>query len=99
MIQPKLHTNWKLIVFFMLSFQFCVFAQQVSALQNGIKGIWTQNTADNLDLKKWEAQWIWMQEHIASDVMLARRSFDLKELSKEAILRISASSKYELSNF
>jgi alpha-L-rhamnosidase len=96
MIQPKLHANWKLIVFFTLGFQFCVFAQQVSTLQNGVQGIWIQNSSDKIELKKWESQWIWMPENIESDVMLARRSFDLKELPTKAILRISASSKYEL---
>lgn len=96
MIQYNLNTNWKLIVFFTLGFQFCIFAQQVSALKNGVKGIWTQNSSEIIDLKKWEAQWIWMPEHIESDVMLARRSFNLEELSNKAILRISASSKYEL---
>ncbi|MBG7630579.1 MAG: alpha-L-rhamnosidase N-terminal domain-containing protein, partial [Bacteroidetes bacterium] len=96
MIQTKLNKAWKLIVIFTLGFHYCVFAQQVSTLQHGIKGIWTQNTAEKIALEKWEAQWIWMPDNIESDVMLARRSFDLKELSKEAILRISASSKYEL---
>jgi len=96
MIQPKLHTNWKLLVLFTIGFQFCVFAQQVSELQNGVQGIWTQNASENSALKKWEAQWIWMPDNIQSDVMLARRSFNLKELPKKAILRISAASKYEL---
>lgn len=96
MIQHKINTNWKLLVFFTLSFQFAVLGQQISELQNGIQGIWQQNYSENQNLKEWKAQWIWMQDSIQSDVMLARRSFKLDELSGEAILRISASSKYEL---
>ena len=37
-----------------------------------------------------------MPKSIQSDVMLARRSFTIEDIPEEAILRISASSKYEL---
>jgi len=83
-------------VFFTLGFQFTVLGQQISELQNGIQGIWQQNSSQKISLKKWEAQWIWMPDNIQSDVMLARRSFNLNEIPNEAILRITASSKYEV---
>ena len=96
MIQHKINTNWKLLVFFTLGFQFAVLGQQLSELQNGIQGVWQQNYTENLNLKEWKAHWIWMPDNMQSDVMLARRSFTIKGLPNEAFLRISASSKYEL---
>ena len=96
MLQDQIKTNWKLIVFFILCLQFASLGQQISELQNEITGIWTQNTSEKISLEKWEAQWIWMPKSIQSDVMLARRSFTLEDIPEEAILRISASSKYEL---
>lgn len=96
MLQDQIKTNWKLIVFFTLCLQFASLGQQISELQNEITGIWTQNTSEKIFLEKWEAQWIWMPKSIQSDVMLARRSFTIEDIPEEAILRISASSKYEL---
>lgn len=96
MNQKNLNTNWKLVVLLLFSLQFGVFGQQISILQHGVKGVWTQNTLENSALKKWEAQWIWMPQIIPSDVMLARRSFILNKITSAALLRISASSKYEL---
>lgn len=97
MTKNTLNTNWKLMLcFFTLSFQLVILGQNVSKLPYGVHGIWSKNTSDKIPLKKWEAQWIWMPENIQSDVMLARRSFNLNEIPNEAILRISASSKYEL---
>ena len=59
-------------------------------------GIWFQpHELNNLDFE-WQAQWIWLNEKISSDVMLARRSFDLDELPEHAQLRITATSQYQL---
>jgi alpha-L-rhamnosidase len=96
MVQDKIKANWNLTVFFILGFQFASLGQQISELQNEIMGIWSQNTSKKVSLEKWKAQWIWMPESIQSDVMLARRSFNLEDMPEEALLRISASSKYEL---
>ncbi len=59
------------------------------------KGIWQQPN-DELQFKKWQAQWIWMNDSIASDVLLARKTFKLPSLPENAILRITASSQYQL---
>jgi hypothetical protein len=46
---------------------------------------------ENID---WKAQWIWMED--TSDVMLARKSFQLKKLPETANIKITASSQYQL---
>ncbi len=96
MINKLRYPNWKLIVFFAIGFQFFVFAQKKSQLPNGVKGLWTLDSSAGEMNSNWKAQWIWMPENEESDVMLARRSFDLSEKPNTSKLRISASSKYEL---
>jgi len=44
----------------------------------------------------WQAQWIWMAQDEASDMMLARRTFTLSTLPEQTQLSITASSRYEL---
>jgi alpha-L-rhamnosidase len=44
----------------------------------------------------WQAQWIWMAQDKASDMMLARKTFQLSALPEQAHLAITASSHYEL---
>ncbi len=85
----------KILLIFTLCCQIGLFGQQVSNLQNGVKGFWTTNSEEIYKIN-WQAQWIWMPDKIENDIMLARRSFNLTEIPKSSILRISASSKYEL---
>jgi alpha-L-rhamnosidase len=59
------------------------------------QGIWF-SPADELMAYDWDAQWIWLEDTIDSDVMLARRSFELAELPEQAQLRITASTQYQL---
>jgi alpha-L-rhamnosidase len=47
-------------------------------------------------LQPWQAQWIWFDEELPSDVMLARQTFALASLPSNAWLRITASSQYQL---
>jgi hypothetical protein len=44
----------------------------------------------------WKAQWIWLPESESSDMMLARKTFDLANVPEDASLSITASSRYEL---
>ncbi|MFT6806973.1 MAG: alpha-L-rhamnosidase [Saprospiraceae bacterium] len=44
----------------------------------------------------WQAQWIWMHDSIANDVMLARREFQIENAIEKAELLITASSQYQL---
>jgi len=79
-----------------MSLQQHVFGQDISTLENGVQGIWSTD-ASKINLQHtWKAQWIWMPDSIQSDVMLARRSFMLHKIPSTALLRITASSKYEL---
>ena len=49
----------------------------------GITGIWLQPEEKEDPNFNWNSQWIWMDESTNSDVMLARRTFDLSENPKE----------------
>lgn len=44
----------------------------------------------------WQAKWIWTDESLPTDVLLARRKFQLAQIPKEARLLISASSQYQV---
>lgn len=44
----------------------------------------------------WQAQWIWLEEEAPSEVMLARRVFELPAIPARAELRITASTQYQL---
>jgi len=65
-------------------------------LTSGVKGIWIHPNEREDTSFTWRAQWIWLDEGTSSDVMLARRFFELTERPEKALLRISASSKYQL---
>jgi len=60
-----------------------------------IKGIW-YGPNDEVPDFKWQAQWIWMDDSILTDVMLARKIIDLSAIPDEALLRITATSQYQL---
>jgi hypothetical protein len=61
-----------------------------------VKGTWQSADAPEAPSFAWRAQWIWMDEDVDSDRMLARRSFELPGAPEEARLRITATSQYEL---
>jgi alpha-L-rhamnosidase len=65
-------------------------------IRPGVMGIWCTAGADGSTTASWQAQWIWMNDNVRSDVMLSRRTFELSTLPKEARLRITATSQYEL---
>jgi len=44
----------------------------------------------------WQAQWIWMAQDETSDMLLARKIFNLSEILEQAHVAITASSVYEL---
>ncbi|MCA0932464.1 alpha-L-rhamnosidase N-terminal domain-containing protein [Lutimonas saemankumensis] len=69
---------------------------QISELPQEVQGIWSVSDSINFTNQDWRARWIWLPHHIDSDVMLARRSFNLNEIPSNSELGITASSKYEL---
>lgn len=74
---------------------FCTRAQ-VSPYPNQISGIWMQPNDSEPETFEWKAQWIWLEEKLEADVLLARRTFTCYQIPEKALLRITASSKYEL---
>ncbi|GGZ87273.1 family 78 glycoside hydrolase catalytic domain [Algibacter mikhailovii] len=87
---------WKLIVLCTFCLHFSGFGQEVSDLENGVKGFWSADAFETHFLNDWKAQWIWMPENVENDVMLARQNFNIENEPISTKLRISASSKYEL---
>lgn len=65
-------------------------------IRPGVKGIWLQPHEKETPDFKWEAQWIWLDDALDMDVILARRTFHLNEIPYHAVLRITASSHYQL---
>ncbi|MCK5279791.1 MAG: alpha-L-rhamnosidase N-terminal domain-containing protein, partial [Cyclobacteriaceae bacterium] len=102
MMKPKIklingEMSMKLTILVCTLINICctTFAKEMK-IRQGVTGIWFQPNEHEDSSFIWQSQWIWLDENIESDVMLARRFFELTEAPKEAILRITASSKYQL---
>lgn len=78
-----------------LLFFFALFATEME-ISPKVKGIWLKPNEQENPSFSWKAAWIWPDEKIESDVLLARRTFQLDKVPNEAILRITASSQYQL---
>lgn len=65
-------------------------------IKEDIKGIWYQPGETEDASFFWNASWIWVDEKIESDAILARRIIQLKKIPQKAVLRITASSQYQL---
>jgi len=65
-------------------------------IRPSVRGIWRPANAEKSTTAPWRAQWIWMKDDVDSDMMLARRSFELSRVPEKARLRITATSRYEL---
>jgi hypothetical protein len=74
----------------------CEAGETAMEIRPGVKGILCTDGADESPTTSWQAQWIWMTSDVDSEVMLARRSFELPAAPEEARLRITATSQYEL---
>jgi hypothetical protein len=80
---------------FLIVFCLPLLASQ-SEICSGVKGIWLQpNEKESPDFN-WKARWIWLDDALDMDVMLARKTFHLNEIPNHAVLRITASSQYQL---
>ena len=58
-----------------------------------VKGIWC-SPEKPIPTMDWKAQWIWLSEE--SPMMLSRKSFELREPPRKAVLKITATSQYKL---
>ena len=84
-----------LTLFVSFLFTMVVLATEME-IRPGVTGIWLQPEEKEDPHFRWNSHWIWMDENTNSDMMLARQVFDLSETPKEAVIRITASSKYQL---
>ena len=97
----EISKSMRLILFLFLFFLHQSYiAQEITAHENEVhpkvKGLWyTDPISLNKDIN-WKAHWIWMDEEIKSDVMLARHSFDIDQSPRQIHLLITASSQYQL---
>ena len=55
-----------------------VFATEMD-IRPGVKGTWLKPNETEATDFHWKANWIWLDEGSASNVMLARRTFELYE--------------------
>jgi len=69
---------------------------QENLLNNGVIGKWNPHTTSNWKEHLSLGQWIWLPKNIHSNLLLARKTFDLEAVPNKMHLAISASSKYEL---
>lgn len=76
------------ILSFVLAFHFLMVSSQTGNIWYGAN--------EQVPKYEWKAQWIWMNDSIASDVMLARKTFEVSDIANEALLRITATSQYQL---
>ncbi|GAB1308910.1 hypothetical protein KH5_15930 [Urechidicola sp. KH5] len=91
-----LKTPFKLIVTSVVISFFYNTNAQISNLPNNVKGVWKLPGETEAKNFKWSAHWIWLPNKDNATVMLARKKFKLTEEPKQTTLRITASSKYEL---
>ena len=67
-----------------------------SVLPGKVVGIWCSPTEQEDTMFTWQAKWIWVDHHSDADAIFARKSIHLEKLPKRALLRITASSLYQL---
>ena len=68
---------------------------QESKVLSDKTGLWFQ-PHETPNLRPWQAHWIWADEVLSVDMVLARKSFELKDIPQKAQLYITASSQYQL---
>lgn len=83
-----------LIMFAMFFLDISMCGQKISNGED-VWQYWYPNSEEEEPVE-WEAQWIWVKEESQSDILLARRTFELDAVPEKAMLRISASSIYQL---
>ncbi|MFY0651627.1 MAG: family 78 glycoside hydrolase catalytic domain [Cyclobacteriaceae bacterium] len=100
LLRKRTHRTVDLVSLFALCFLFgSISSFDLNAtdmqVREGVSGTWYKPDED-APKYNWGAQWIWLDNQIESGVLLARRNFDLELVPEEAVLRITASSKYQL---
>lgn len=85
----------RFIFLFFLALTGLVTFSQSENITSKKEGMWF-NPNQQVPKYEWQAQWIWMNDSVTSDVMLARKTFKISEIANEALLRITATSQYQL---
>jgi len=67
-----------------------------STINEKVTGIWYKSNEAESPSFEWNAAWIWADEKLETDAIFARQTIQLDELPLKAILRITASSQYQL---
>jgi hypothetical protein len=65
-------------------------------LNEKVNGIWFGPNETDIPVQSLDASWIWVNEDIEAHTILARKTFSLYEGFKKVVLRITASSQYQL---
>lgn len=66
-----------------------------SAVSDSVEGTWIK-PGESDSTFRWKAAWIWLNDSIDNHAMLARYEFDIGEGPLSAIVRITASDRYQL---
>ena len=67
-----------------------------TAINEKVSGTWLKpNEAENPSFR-WKAAWIWAEEKLDEKAIFARRSFIINTIPEKALLRLTASSQYQL---
>lgn len=66
------------------------------SVTSSVSGIWNDAEYEETDYSQWSSAWIWLDDAHMSDMMLARRAFQMDAIPAVAHLKISASSVYQL---
>ena len=88
-------TKFCLSYILIVLYSFSVFASESRVAEN-VKGIWLKANESEQPSFEWQAAWIWADEKMDEKAILSRRTFTLKSMPRKAILRITASSQYQL---
>ena len=88
------YTKIVMLSLFFLSIHLSLLGQGTKVLSDKT-GRWFR-PHESPNLSPWQAHWIWADEALSADMVLARKKFKLKELPQKAQLRITASSQYQL---
>ncbi len=85
----------KCVTIMFLLFSLISLAEQTT-LNDKVTGIWFLPSERESASFEWEAAWIWEDESLDADAIFARRTVRLSSLPEQAVLRITASSVYQL---
>jgi len=83
------------LVLFFLLFSLNLFAEKTK-INDKVSGIWFGPNQSDVWIHHVDAAWIWVDEKLESDVIFARKTFSLYNGFENVILRITASSQYQL---